>query len=381
MSLDRPGQADLTTTRRFLSLLAALPAAGPPPEADRLPDAEALASWAARHDLEGLAYAWLRGSRTEAARRLRREAFSSAAANLAHFDNLRRIEKSFFGAGLPMVLLKGAALAGAVYGDPALRSMSDIDIWVRASDMDRAMALMEGLGFSRLEPPRRRPAELQRMAGGEVRFRSADGTLGLVELHWSPFPGWWMRRTARVDPEAVWKRSEPVAPGRHARRLCREDTVLQVALHIVGSQFLESPLRGLMDIAVMARAWPLDWVRASERARAWRVATALWLVLDLADSLIGAREVRTAARRLRPSFLREQLLRRLVTPESLLFGAGPVSSRARYLLLLLLVDRSRDVLGIVSRTLWPEKRWLSARYGRPISRARHLWLVLGRGEV
>ncbi len=48
-----------------------------------------------------------------------------------------------------------------------------------------------------------------------------------------------------------------------------------------------SPLRGLVDIALLARHYPIDWSVIVQRARAWRVATALWLVLSLAVDLAG----------------------------------------------------------------------------------------------
>jgi len=38
-----------------------------------------------------------------------------------------------------VVLLKGAAVAGAAYDDVAWRPMADLDLWVRDDDMDQAL--------------------------------------------------------------------------------------------------------------------------------------------------------------------------------------------------------------------------------------------------
>ena len=46
-------------------------------------------------------------------------------------------------------------------------------------------------------------------------------------------------------------------------------------------------LRGLLDVALLARSQPVDWQAVAERAHDWRVAAATWLVLDLADALFG----------------------------------------------------------------------------------------------
>jgi two-component SAPR family response regulator len=58
------------------------------------------------------------------------------------------------------------------------------------------------------------------------------------------------------------------------------------------------------------------------------------------------------------------------------------ASKWRYMFLLLLVDRGRDAAKLIFRTLWPEREWLSARYGRYtfITRLRHL-LDAARGKI
>ena len=68
-------------------------------------------------------------------------------------------------------------------------------------------------------------------------------------------------------------------------------------------------------------------------------------------------------------------LRRFVSPESVLGGIDLRNSRARYLLLLALVDRPRDMLYLLWRTVWPERAWLAARYQNQSGRGRHLWLL------
>jgi hypothetical protein len=57
------------------------------------------------------------------------------------------------------------------------------------------------------------------------------------------------------------------------------------------------------------------------------------------------------------------------------------NSRARYLLLLALVDRPRDMLYLLWRTAWPERAWLAARYQNQSGRWRHLWLLLRQGKT
>ena len=58
------------------------------------------------------------------------------------------------------------------------------------------------------------------------------------------------------------------------------------------------------------------------------------------------------------------------------------ASKWRYVFLLLLIDRERDMLRLVYRALWPEREWLIARYGRYTftTRLRHLFDA-ARGKI
>jgi hypothetical protein len=143
-----------------------------------------------------------------------------------------------------------------------------------------------------------------------------------------------------------------------------------------------SPLRALVDIALLARHYVIDWDVVVQRARAWRVATALWLVLSLAIDLAGLEEAAEAARQLQPSALRRRAIRRFANAESLVMMRNLSASKWRYVFLLLLIDHGRDALRLFARALWPEREWLIARYGRYVlaTRLRHLFDA-ARGRI
>lgn len=321
------------------------------------------------------------------------DSLTSVAQNVVRFQELVQVLKGFSAAGIPVVLLKGAALAGPAYGDWTSRSMGDVDLWLKSADMQEAAVVMQRLGF-RMKTKKDRPPALQSLAGGEIKFYK----LGLVELHWSPFAGWWLHRTADVDDGEIWERAEPMAlafegssgtksstsefRSQLVRQLAAEDMVIQVAVHLaVNHQFGMAAVRGLLDIALTAHTRPLDWCVVAERAQRWRVRTAVWAVLDLAEQLIGLPGVREALISLSPTLLRRALLKSVVSPRSVLEGRDLRQSPLRYLILLLLVDRPRDATYLVFRTLWPEEEWLRARYGEQRSHWRHFWNVLLHGQV
>lgn len=360
--------------RRFLSALAQTASPGSrndpagSPSAD--PDRSHLAAWLARHGLGALAFAEARRSDPELAALLKTTAIEATATNLSHFEMLERIERRLEAERIEMVLLKGAAVASHAYGDPSLRPMLDLDIWVPDGEVSRAARCLLELGFRPAPVRPDRPPALQRLASGEAVFWNQERSHGVVELHYGPFQGWWVKRTARPDVAGVRRRTRRLGPGRHARRLAAEDAIIQTALHVAVNQFGQAPFRGLMDLSVIARSQTVDWETVASRARAWRVATATWVVLDLADRLIGIPGAERAISLLRPGRARRATLRTLISGKKL---------ASRHLLMLSLTDRPVDATRLIARTLWPERWWIEARYGRPVSRVRHAWGLLRRG--
>jgi hypothetical protein len=355
----------------------------PPPAGALAPafDRSGLAAWLLFHDLGAPGFAWAQSADPELAAMLKGAVVGGAAGNLAHFASLDRIERRLEAERIPMVLLKGAAVAQTAYRDPAFRPMTDLDLWIRDEDVDRAARSLIALGFRQDAGLRNRPAALQRRSCGELVFRHAGGEHGLVELHYGAFQGWWIQRAARPDTAAVWRRAERMGTGRHAFRLATEDAILQTAFHVVVNQFGQAPWRGLFDLAVLSRARRVDWDAVAERAREWRLRTATWLVLDTAHRLIGLPGCPAAVSSLRPNPARRAVLRAFVTPRALLSGRDLTRRARRHPFMLSLVDHPEDGARLIGRAVWPERWWIAARYGRPVGRVEHLWGLVRRGEV
>lgn len=65
-----------------------------------------------------------------------------------------RLLSGFYRAGVEVILLKGAALAHLLYGDPGLRAMLDVDVLIDPRDGTRAATVSQELGFTFQRPPR-----------------------------------------------------------------------------------------------------------------------------------------------------------------------------------------------------------------------------------
>ncbi len=348
------------------------------------PGADASADWLAHNDLDNAAVEWLRvrGLAPYAFYRLSKmHLIGQAAAEpravlrlayyielgqaLAREQELKRVLVALAAAEITPILFKGAVLAYTVYPGPACRQMGDLDLWLKAEEMPRGQAALEALGY-RQHIKETRPPAFQERHLGEIQMIGVHPGSILVELHWSAFAGVWSDRVAAVDHAAIRARAVPVTvAGQPALAPASEDAIIQLAVHLAVNHQMATPgVRSLLDVALLARTQPVDWAVVADRARAWRVGTSVWLVLQLTAELIGLTEAAPAVARLTPDPVRRHLLARRVNAGSMLAMRNVSRGPLRFALLLLLVDRYRDAAAIVARAVWPERDWLIARYGR-----------------
>jgi len=311
----------------------------------------------------------------EAALHLREAYLASAALNMRLLSERDRIVVALKAARIPVILIKGASLAEALYGDPALRPMADIDLWVRRPQLDDARAVMKSLGYA-ARAKAERPPGLQDVLAGETQMVRPAGPL--VELHWNLFPGEWLRHTACVEERTIWERSRP-RDGELVRELSPEDAIIHLCVHLaVNHQMSGIGLRTLVDLDCARRRWSVDWAVVVQRARTWRVSCATWLVLNALAELLGDPRHEVPLPALAPSLWRKRMLDHFASPERIAGGLDLSSGPKRFLLLLLLVDRPLQALSLAWRAAFPDRLWLTLRYERPNAAGISLWLLRAR---
>lgn len=342
---------------------------------------ESCADWLIAQGLGPLAYARCRDACPELAAFLQLDAFSATAENSMHWQNLEQVHDALAGASIPAVLLKGAALAEQVYGGRDRRTMSDIDLWLQTDDIPAAVEIMHGLGFYTVEKEER-PLSLQMMADGEIQFFRKGWTRSLAEFHVSPYSGWWLKRTTSIDNSAIWSYKQPLKNWHSFYQLSPEDTILHIAVHLaINHQCGFWATRSLMDLALTVHNRTVKWHIVVKKAKKWRISNTIWLVLYLLDQFFSISALEPVLKQLSPPSWRGKYLTSLVSPESIILGADLRSGRKRFLFLLLLVDRNRDMVRLALRTLWPEKIWLFHRYGPSVSHWQHLNRLIRQGQL
>lgn len=281
------------TTGPEMNLLLCCARAGPPDAREtralcaRVEYWEPLLAAADLHCLEPLLARAVEAAGADAAppavlRRLRTSVRDGAMRALYFGDQLLRLTKALGDGGAPSIALKGPALAESFYSDPALRPFSDLDLFVRKTDVPAAIATLNALGFSlaphlaRLSPP------LLTALTCEASLAGGDATL--VDLHWEVAPDDY---PFRVTPEVLWRGAcmTPQAGRGAVRALTPEVLLLYLCVH--GAKHRWSRLIWLADVARLARKDP-DWALAARIATEVGCERPLMLGLLLAHDLLAA---------------------------------------------------------------------------------------------
>jgi len=203
--------------------------------------------------------------------------------NQAMARELTRILDAFDAHGVVSMPYKGPTLTDKLYGDLGLREFGDLDILVRSDDFERAVPILQSLGYADEFPLPGATADALRHARGQYH-RAFQGAPARVELHW---------RTDFDHPVEdagdAWWQSLPQVPflGRSVRAFGESELRFVLCLH--GSKHHWSSLDWLVDLAELLRAGGFPGARdVAERARAMGVEKRLYLGLRLARDLLDA---------------------------------------------------------------------------------------------
>ena len=240
-------------------------------------------------------------------------------------------------AGIGVLAFKGPALGALVYGDPALRQFSDLDLIVRAADIPTASAALFAAGYKPPEGPQagegHRPQDDYHLG-----FARADGRAA-VELHWAFTPGhfgW------RCDLDRLWARAETVTlSGRPIRTPAPEDLLPLLCVH--GAKRCWERLEWICGIAGLLRAAPdRDRQRVADEVRGDGGERVLILGLQLARDLLGAELPAAVHRSVAANPIRPAVIRQVCG--WLFDGDGAISPRDRHAFFLASRERWGDRL-------------------------------------
>ena len=205
---------------------------------------------------------------------------------------------------VPLLALKGIWLARAVYANPALREMNDVDVLVHREHLPAALDVLTQRGYT---PSQEVDIEVNTATMHHLpRFLKAD--VAGFEIHWSLCR---LNRSYSINTDELWERVVPAQIGRVSLLgLAPEDLLLHLCLHTSYQHQFVFGLRPSCDIAAVIERYgiALDWAVVCERARRWRWQRGVYLALRLAADLVGAAVPEDVMAALQPVILDEAIL-------------------------------------------------------------------------
>ncbi|HSA55610.1 MAG TPA: nucleotidyltransferase family protein [Gemmatimonadaceae bacterium] len=188
------------------------------------------------------------------------------------FQQVQPVVARLAGAGIDVMLTKGAPLALGEYGAPAVRPMADVDVVVPGHRLRETLGELAAAGW--------RPGIA--FTPDEIRYRHAapwygpDG--GAIDLHWRVM----YESSARGGDDTFWDTAVPLDfMGTAVRRPDATHHLFLVVVHGVRRNE-ETPVRWIPDAMAILRApgVAIDWQRMEALAAANRATVRLALGLS-----------------------------------------------------------------------------------------------------
>ena len=216
-----------------------------------------------------------------------RTTFQWSRTRCFHLERqLGEILAAFKNQGVRALVLKGPALGGTVYPDPALRPASDLDLLVLPDQVVRSRAILETLGYKCLG----RRFELSRdyFDDEPFIFPKDQKHNRPVDIHWDLHVFSGIRRDVGVEDfflRAVKVESSSLT----FEALHPVDAIIHRAINNAFGHDHDMRLIWIYDIKLLAQHLlePRDWVELQERSVVWRARLAMEHSLNMARVWAG----------------------------------------------------------------------------------------------
>ncbi len=304
-----------------------------------------------------------------AAQQLRDIYLASVARNTWLLYEVGNIFRALRAADIPVIPLKGACLAEAVYGNLAMRPMGDVDLLVKPADLAKALAVLRTLGYAAAHPFE---IESVRHLSQHMPPLSKRGGVTL-ELHWTIVNP---RNNVHFDDNdlgQVWSRATSVKiDGVPVLMLSPMDLLLHLCLHAsVQHRFDGIGLRGFWDMALVIHRYghEIDWEHFTRRVNQWGMANGVYLALQLTEEWTGIVIPAPVMRSLLPATLDEATsgwVRHKIWNET---SPAVKSNVAR----IAGKERIADKLAALRDSLFPSRHAMASMYHAPANSWRILF--------
>ena len=310
--------------------------------------------------------------------RLRSDYYRNLSANDFRLAELRHIGQAMGKADIPLLVLKGGALAQTVYADPALRFMGDLDLMVPAAQAAEALAILDRLGYRQGEmagvPAERADADASWVAG--LHKSLEGGQVMHLEFHWPGRRQVLLRQAVLLDLDYLWEEVVPLDAANNLVRLSDSLTLFYLCLHAaVQHQFSDLGLRHYLDLdRVIQEGGTTDnfWDDFLTAAGRCGIRHAAYYCLWLAGAMFGTPIPQRVLQTLRPPAWKAARLGKQLTIQAVINRVDIGGRQSGLAWRLLLVDHPGWLVKAVLSNFFPGRAYLADYY-----ETRDPWLLQG----
>lgn len=294
---------------------------------------------------------------------LRQSRRTTSVRNLLLLHELGLCLQELSAARVAVIVLKGAALAQAVYRDLSLRPMGDVDLLVRREDLALTTRLLAQLDYAPVRAETH-PGALAEHEN-ELTFRKRGRFAACIDVHWTLFDSPYYQD--RIAMDWFWNTAQPVSIAGVPTLMLGPEALL---IHLCGHLALHHGASGLLwwhDIAEVLSTCrdELDWAELLAKTRVYGLALPVCTVLTGVAEEWGVSvpgDVLPALRALPHSRAEERVFAWLMQPDR---PAGP-----RFLADLGSMSGWRRRFRFARTHLFPSASYMRQRY-----RIRHALLL------
>lgn len=230
------------------------------------------------------------------------ESLTAQAQVMLLESELKRVLSRLAHDQIPVLVLKGPALARTLYPEPSLRPFGDLDLTVHPADDQRALMALTAAGYTEFV---HEPGNVRRAATGEVlecgayhRLFAGIGDRALIELHREPL----QLGLEPVCEAERWDRAVPIPDLPGALMLGLEDQLVQLSLHAHKHGFNRLIWLKDLDLLLRQHADQLSWRLVEQVAQREGIKASVWYALHLTRATLGT-PLPVTARRLAPGVI------------------------------------------------------------------------------
>lgn len=289
------------------------------------------------------------------------EIYHQAARNLFLNEKFFEVIDKFKWAEIPVIPLKGIALIQGIYNDPADRFVGDIDLMVKAEDVPRASAFLEGLGYSSpfkgFNPNRPYSIYLN-----SSPFAKPTKIPYFIHLHWHLINTTYPAFIYNIDMDEIWREASAERLGdRDILMMAPHHQIIHLCMHAFKHSYNKMGLFEDIERTVEFYKDEIDWAKVRRRAEEWGLIFPVFYSLYLTYKIRRNELLCGIVRKLKPAGMPKRSWGIISSISSENLGSDSMA----YPLYLDILPRAVDKARFLIQTVFPPPSQVRRTYSLP----------------